>query len=166
MKILTFILPILILSGTATAIAADSSKTVVAAVNGKTITEEQLNTAIGHQLERLRAEEYRIKQGALDELIAKELLENEAKARGMTTAELIEREVESTVPPVPDALVEQALTSAKGAIQDLPKEEAKEKLASMMRAVSVRERRAAFIAGISKRSNVKRFLDPPRRQFG
>jgi protein-disulfide isomerase len=165
MKILTTILPILLLSGTATAIASDSSNTAVAAVNGKTITEEQLNTAIGHQLERLRAEEYRIKQGALDQLIAKELLDNEAKARGMTTAELLDREVERVVPPVDDAVVEQAWASAKGTIRELPKEKAKEQLASMMRAVALRERRVAFVAGLSKRSNVKRFLDPPRLQI-
>jgi len=165
MKMLTTILPILLLSGTAAAMAADSSNAAVAAVNGKTITEEQLNTAVGHQLERLRAEEYRIKQGALDQLIAKELLDKEAKARGITTDELLEREVESSVPPVADSVVEQAWASAKGSIRELPKEKAKEQLASMMRAVAVRERRTAFISSLAKRANVKRFLDPPRLQL-
>lgn len=165
MKTTILILPILLFCGAVAANGGDSAKTAVAAVNGKAITEEQLNTAVGHQLERLRAEEYRIKQGALDQLIAKELLENEAKARGITTDELLEREVESAVPPAAEALVEQAWTSAKGAIRELPKEKAKEQLASMMRAVGVRERRAAFIASLSKRSNVKRFLDPPRLQL-
>jgi protein-disulfide isomerase len=134
----------------------------VATVDGTTVTQAELDAAIGNRLERLHAEEFRIRHAALNELVANILLQREAKARNISVKALLENEVEDQVPPPSDGAVEQAWSTAKGPIQQLPKEAAKAKLASMMRDVSVRQRREEYVASLSKRAQVTSLLEPPR----
>jgi protein-disulfide isomerase len=155
----------LLLCLTGAAFAAEPAvrqKEAVAFVAGKSITSEELQAAIGGRLEKLRADEYRIQREALDGLVADALLEHEAKQRQITVAELLAQEVEAKVPPTADDLVEQALLRARGPIQQLPKEQAKQQIAKGMREIKLRERRQEFVASLGKEAGVVLKLQPPR----
>ena len=76
------------------------SSPVVAVLDGQPITAEEIETVGGAGLTKARLDWYNAQRGAAEELIARRLIEKEAKARNITTAELMRVEVETKVPPV------------------------------------------------------------------
>ncbi len=89
-------------TGAATGTAAPSGD-VVATVNGEKITLAELDKSVRPQLidlERQRGEqEFRIRQQGLDSIIAKKLVDAEAKRRGVNEDQLIKTEVSDKTPP-------------------------------------------------------------------
>src|SRR5215467_1307248 len=69
----------------------------VATVNGQPIYEQELMSVAGASLLELQKQEFAAKSEALDKLIGKKLLEAEAKKKGLTTEELLKREVDSKI---------------------------------------------------------------------
>jgi protein-disulfide isomerase len=101
-------IPMLVLATVLTGVGADDvtpprrPEDAVAQVGGTTITLGQLDDAAAKRLISLRSQEYDILRRALDDLIARTLLENEAKRQGLTLAELKAREIDAKVPAVRD----------------------------------------------------------------
>ena len=76
--------------------------TVLAVVNGVTITPRDLEKATGESVRNLQQQVTEARKRELDLLINSKLLANEAKKRGITTAKLLEQEVVAKVkPPTP-----------------------------------------------------------------
>src|SRR5215510_2833157 len=87
--------------------AQASSGDPVATVAGRPIPEEELLETLGPQQSmQLRMQEYEAKSKALDSLIRLKVVQAEAKKRGISAEQLIEREVESRVAVSTDAAVE------------------------------------------------------------
>src|SRR5437762_535282 len=74
-------------------------QTVVARVNGKAITNKEMDERAAGTLERLRDEEYEARRNALDELVTERLLDAEATTRKVSRDELMRQEVQAKVPP-------------------------------------------------------------------
>src|SRR5215469_8515978 len=72
-------------------------KQAVATVGDQTIYDADLTSSVEGQLQPLRSQEYDIKRKALDNLIEQKILENAAKAKGLTTDQLIQQEVTAKV---------------------------------------------------------------------
>jgi thiol-disulfide isomerase/thioredoxin len=66
-----------------------------AIVDGVAITEEDMAKAAGPKWAQFKAQEYAFKRELIDGAIGQKLLENEAKKRGITVADLRQQEVES-----------------------------------------------------------------------
>ena len=66
---------------TTAAVASDA----VAVVDGETITAAQLEERASKELAQVRAQEYQIREHALDEAISDRLVQKEAKARGLSS---------------------------------------------------------------------------------
>jgi protein-disulfide isomerase len=73
-----------------TAVAAAA---VLAEVNGEVITDEEVEKALGGQLQKLEEQVYQLKRQKLDEMIDERLLSREAAARGLSVEALLERDV-------------------------------------------------------------------------
>ena len=71
-----------------------SQKNVVAIVNGEAVTDEQLNSAIAAQLEAITTQISALKQSGLSKLIDNLLIEQAAKATGVSVAEYLSTHVE------------------------------------------------------------------------
>src|SRR5713101_7170604 len=72
-------------------------KQAVATVGDQTIYDTDLASSAEGQLQPLRSQEFQIKRKALDSLIEQRLLENAAKAKGLTTDQLLKQEVDAKV---------------------------------------------------------------------
>ncbi|HKO54643.1 MAG TPA: SurA N-terminal domain-containing protein, partial [Thermoanaerobaculia bacterium] len=80
---------LLLLAAPALLAASDS----VAVIGKQTVTQAELDQAVGSRMMRIRTEEYNIRKTALDDLIAERLLAAEAARRHITVEELLKTEV-------------------------------------------------------------------------
>src|SRR5262245_17943917 len=89
----TLLFATLILTVPHSLFAQDSQKPV-ATVGGQPIYEQDLLSVSGPGLLDLRKQEYALKSGALNQVIRNKLIEIEAKKRGLSSEELLKREVD------------------------------------------------------------------------
>jgi protein-disulfide isomerase len=76
-----------------------------ATVDGKIIALEEVDRTIGARVAALEEQIFQLRQQRLDALIAEQLLAQEARRRGISVAELLDREVDSQAVPITDAKV-------------------------------------------------------------
>ncbi len=69
----------------------------VATIGTVPVTQDDLNRAVGAKLNRILTDEYNLRRGVLDELIAEKLIDAEAARRHLTAEELLKREVDDKV---------------------------------------------------------------------
>jgi hypothetical protein len=93
------------------------SKQPVATVGDQTIYDQDLASAVEGQLQPLRTQEYDIKRKALDGLIEQKMLENAAKAKGLTTDQLLQQEVDAKVKDPSEDEIEGFYLGAIGEIE-------------------------------------------------
>ena len=142
--------------------AAAGSEQGVAIVGGKTITASQLDAEAANQLMRLRAQEYDIKRRVLDDLIVQMLIENEAKARGITVEELNLREIEQKAAPVTADETKAFYEANKSRFGNKPEAEALKLIETSLAQNKIQQRRTAFLDGLREKAGVKILLEPPR----
>ncbi|HWP85101.1 MAG TPA: thioredoxin domain-containing protein [Terriglobia bacterium] len=133
----------------------------VATVGGAVISQEELDARIQPELQQLRNQEYEIRRQALDELIEEKLLEAEARLRGVTPEELLQREVTSKVPEITDAEVEAFYNGQKDRI-NRPLEEIKEQIRQLLRQSREQQYRQAFLDSLRERASISIRLEAPR----
>src|SRR6185436_12229008 len=79
-------------------ISREASSGVVATINGnRVISSDEIDELIASQVFSLQERIYNIRKNALDNLITKIVLENEAKARGITVEQLNDELMPETV---------------------------------------------------------------------
>ena len=114
---------------------------VIAVINGRqSITWKEVDEAAGAQLVGLLEKVYGLRKKALDDLITKILLEDEAKTRGVTT-ELLKQELLPTAANVHQSQVDRFYAEHRDAFGTLGEEEAKQRVRMDM---ETRERLEAF----------------------
>src|SRR5437867_2272661 len=76
------------------------TENAVALVGDVPVTSADLAVFAKDRLTRLRNEEYTIRRQALDDLVARMLLEQEARRRGITVGALMQTEIDAKAAPV------------------------------------------------------------------
>ena len=76
-----------------------------ATVDGTVIALDEVDRTIGARVAALEEQIFQLRQQRLDALIAEQLLVQEARRRGISVAELLDREVDSQAVPITDAEV-------------------------------------------------------------
>ncbi|HEY0839571.1 MAG TPA: thioredoxin domain-containing protein, partial [Vulgatibacter sp.] len=93
-------------AGTTRAASTEDSATVVASFGDRKITLGELDKSIKKDLSQLdkqyREKKHELRETSLEGLIAKELMEAEAKKRGMSEEEILKAEVDGKSTPVTD----------------------------------------------------------------
>jgi predicted DsbA family dithiol-disulfide isomerase len=112
---------------TAHAQAADAPDAVVATVNGAEITLKQVDEAAGPTVLPLQQQLYAIRKVALDNLITAKILEREAKAQGVSAAEVRRRLTQGEI-NVTRAQVEEAYAQNASFFASMSPDEARERL--------------------------------------
>ena len=74
-----------------------SAASVVAVVNGKEITEQDLLDRVRSELVKFESQVYEVRRNGVEELISEYLLEQAAKARGLSGEELLQQDVDAKV---------------------------------------------------------------------
>ncbi len=143
------------------AAAAAAPSGAAARVNGVDISYTELDKAAASQLVRVRTQEYEIRKTALDTLIDEQLMEAEAKTRGITKDELIKAEVTDKATEPSDAEAK-AYFDANPPRGQVDFEKLKPRVKAFMKRQAEQEARTALITGLREKAGVEVFLEPLR----
>jgi len=142
--------------------AAPSRPSVVASVGGVTIDASELEAAGGARLFTIYTQEYQLRKQLLEDIIAKRLLEKEAKSRGISVDELNRVEVEGKAAPVTEAEAKAFYDQNKGRFGQAVEADALKQIEAGLRQQRITARRAEYVASLRKAAAVKVMLEPPR----
>jgi len=106
---------------------AQAPETVIATVNGREITLQQVDETVSAAVGPLKQQLFAIRRVALDNLIVARLLENEARAQGVSVAELRQRLTRGEI-AVTRAQVEDAYAQNASFFAAMSPDEARERL--------------------------------------
>lgn len=155
------LLVVLALSATVGMAAAQGSE-VVSEINGEKVTRAQLQEQESGMLLQARYDFYKAEQKALDELIAKRLLEAEAGRQHLSVDELLKREVDGKIKD----LTEEQLHTVYDVVAPKESFEAmRGKIQESVRTQRAQKARIAYIDSLREKANVLVLLAPPRADF-
>lgn len=133
---------------------------VLAVVNGRRITEDEVDERLGSKIYGLQNKLYQLRKKALDEIIREQLLAQAAQERGVTAEELRRQLTPATAEVTPEQVA--AIYAKQPQVYgSLDEDEAKRRIKLAL------ENRArlggveTFIAGLKKGNNVEIWLRPP-----
>jgi protein-disulfide isomerase len=146
------------------AAAAEGGGDIVAtASGGVSVTQADLDAAVGTKLFDLQTEIYNKKLQILDDLVGARLESQEAAARKVSVEELLKAEVDDKVSPVSDVDVTSTYERVKGRLPaDKSEAEVKAMIAQQLNDRRRELRHRAFRQELQAKADVRVFLDPPR----
>ena len=162
--VLLFISAFLALTAAAQNADTPKPKQAVATVGDQTIYDTDLASSVEGQLQPLRSQEYDIKRKALDNLVEQKMLENAAKAKGITTEQLLHNEVDSKVKEPNDDVI-QGYYLAQSARLNRPLDDAlKTQLRQAIKNSQLQQLRQDYMKQLRAENKVVVLLSPPRVQ--
>lgn len=139
--------------------------TVVATLNGASITLADVDKPVEGQLQALEKEvmekKHELRKSALERLIVERLLEAEAARRGVSTEDMLAEEIESKVERPDEAEIRAFYEMSAGTPGLPPFDEAKERIAEYLVADSQRRLAQTFFAELRAGATVETFLPEP-----
>jgi predicted DsbA family dithiol-disulfide isomerase len=140
---------------------APKNKQPWAVVNGQPVYEDDLLPRLGSDLQRLRNQEYQLKQRALQNFILEKLWDAEAKKRGLTPEEYLEKEIDAKVPEPTDEEIAAQYQLLKDQWKK-PLSEVKDQVKDSLKQGRVRQARREFFQRLWEGAGVTVLLEPPR----
>lgn len=137
-----------------------SSAPVVAVVNGKEITEQELLDRVRGEMSKLEAQMYEVRRNGAEELISDYLLEQTARSRGLTRDQLLQQEVDSKVGEVTDKEVDNFYAANQARIRK-PLDEVRPQILNYLQQNKLTEARRIYLKGLRDKAQVKVYLTPP-----
>lgn len=144
--------------------ASPADDEVVAEVDGVAISRAELDKRAHSRLGRLRQEEYDLQRDILDEMIDERLLEKEARARGISTADLLKDEVDRQVSPPAPAEIEAVFEASKARLGGRTRQEVIPQIEKMLRERARAARRQQLLSQLREKAAVRLSLVPPRSE--
>jgi len=142
---------------------AQQSAGVLASVNGSVITAQDLEQKEVNHLLQAQYQYYQAERKALDDLISQRLLEQEAQKQGISTDELLKREVDSKVK---DPSEDQLEVYYEGLDAKEPYEQVRGKILDHIRDQRKAKLRTAYIESLRLKSTIVVQLAPPTADIG
>ncbi|HKS24150.1 MAG TPA: thioredoxin domain-containing protein [Thermoanaerobaculia bacterium] len=146
------------------ALVAGETAKPAATIGATAVSQDELEKALGTKLMRLRTEEYNIRRGVLEELIATKLVDAEAARRHVTAEELLKSEVDAKIAVPTAAEIEPIYDGVAERYPGMTKEQAMNDIAEAMRRKRLTVRRTEFVKELRAAAGVKVNLQPPRVQ--
>lgn len=134
---------------------------ILATLDGQPITEKEAEEATGALLHQARISLYEAQRMGVEEVIAKRLLEREAKRRGITLERLLDTEVYAKVGEISPEEVKAFHTQNQARIQQ-PLEKVAKEIERHLKNQQAASRRASLVNELKKQSKIRFLLDPPR----
>ena len=173
---MTFILfSILLLAPSASSIGAQTpdktskpaspsdKKSAVAEVNGKEVTSEEVEGALGARLAQLEEQIYQLKRQRLELIIAERLLASEAARRGVTTQALVDTEVTAKAASVTPEDIDKFYQANKSQIGGVLDTNLRGRITSFLQNQRLDSRREEFLQTLRSQSKV--IINLPTPQF-
>jgi protein-disulfide isomerase len=141
--------------------APDDAVNIVAIVNGqRSITQRDIDELIGPQLYSLQDRVYSLRKNAIENLLVKILLEEEAKIRGMTVEQLKQQLMPEKV-EITQGKIDQIYAESAGSLGNMSEEEARQRIRIDLESHEKIERYKAAIAALRSKAKVEVFLNEP-----
>ena len=154
--------PVVATANAASTTGRDLADPVATYGDGKVVSAAQLDNAARAGVMAARQQMYEARVNALEQLILEDLVDTEAKARGLTTPEeLLVEEIEAKVGPIGDADIEAFFAENSGRMPggiDQMRDRIRDHLTNQAHS----ERMGVYIEELRAKAGVKIFLDPPR----
>jgi len=141
--------------------AAHGCAQPVATVNGQPIYEKDLAPAIEGQMRQLRRQEHALKMNALEDLINRRLLEQEAAARGLSPERLLAEVVDSKVTPPAETEIEALYNAQKDRI-GRPLEEVRAQIRQILHEIRIEQARRDYFNALRRKAKIEILLVPPK----
>ena len=138
------------------------TENAVALVGEVPVTSADLDAFAKDRLTRLRNEEYTIRRQALDDYIARMLLEKEAARRGVAVAELTRTEIEAKAAPVTEDQKRAVYESAPSRFGGMNENQALAQIEANLKQGRLADARRRFVGELRTRAGVKILLSAPR----
>ena len=139
-------------------------KQAVATVGDQTIYDTDLDSSAEGQLQPLRSQEYEIKRKALDSLIEQKMLESAAKAKGLTTDQLLQQEVDAKVKDPSDDVIQGFYLAQSGRLNKPLDDGLKTQIRESIKQAQTRQLRDDYMKRLRSDNKVVVLLSPPRVQ--
>jgi protein-disulfide isomerase len=140
---------------------AEDTQSVLATVEGHNITEADIAGNIAGQMAQINNQIYQAKKRAIDTLITEQLLDREAKKRGLSREQLLQQEVNAKVAPVSDAEVKQVYDNFKARLGNKSLDEVKPQIVQQLQSNKLQQQQQEFTRSLRKAAAVKVLLKPP-----
>ena len=150
--------------GTARPAPEADPKEVVAEVDGKPITLEELDRHASGELQRVRDQQYEVRKSALEDLIGVRLMQKEAAGRGISEEELKRLEIHDKVAPPTAAEIQEIFDANRGRIGRRTREEVEPQIVSSVVQQRTAERTQAFAQALRDQGRVRVLLEQPRAE--
>jgi len=141
---------------------AGSAAKPVALIGSTPISQEELDRAVGAKLTRILTDEYNVKRGVLDDLIATKLIDSEAAKRHLATEQLLKLEVDGKIVPPDISEIEPIYEGVSERYPGMTKEQALNEIAESMRRSRISTRYAEFVRELKRAAGVQVYIQPPR----
>jgi protein-disulfide isomerase len=143
--------------------AAAPDQEVAAVVDGVAISTGELEASARGQLQKLMAQVYQVKKGALEGMIADRLIEKAAKQQGVSKEEYIAQNVDAKAPAPTEEEIRAFYDQQQGRMQ-APFEQMKERIADYLKGTRRNEQMQALVARLKGEADIKVMLEPPRTE--
>ena len=134
---------------------------VVASVGDVTIKRAGLETHVKAKLIEIETSRYEALKEGLDDLIAEELMKQEAAARSTTAEALRKQEVEGKVAEPTAQAIQQVYDQNKEQLQNAPLESVKDRIVQYLKRQGEQQREEAFFAELKSKHKTTIALRPP-----
>ena len=151
---------VLIISAGSTVHGQNGSK-IVAVVNGRNITQDEVDNAVISELFTLEEQIYAHRKAALENLISRLILEAEAGSRGVSIEE-VRRQLTAGKVEVSSGQVEELYSENASAFAAMSPDEAKERLRLDLESQGRMKLYREAVAALRKKANIDIRLEEPR----
>lgn len=135
---------------------------VVAVVNGTTITDAELTDAAQEDLKQFDMQVYKIKKGALDDLIEKKLIEEAAKKDGKSAEAYTKANIDDKIKKPSEEEIKAFYDSHKDQVGGKSFDEVKNSISQFMNRSASQNARNTLMAQLRKDAKVEIKIEPPR----
>jgi protein-disulfide isomerase len=133
----------------------------VATVGGHTITRAELETHVRPKLIEIENERYEALREGLDEMVAEEIMKQEAKARGITPEALEKAEIDAKVAEPTDDEIQKVYDENKAQLSGQTLEQTKPRIVAYLKQQKAETRRGAFLEELKGKYKTAVTLRPP-----
>ena len=143
-------------------VAGPARAETVATVGDTPISRETLEKHVKPKLVEVENQRYEVLNEGLDELISEQLLEKEAKARNVTTEQLVAVEITAKVAAPTDAEIQKVYDDNKAQLQGQTLEQVKPRIVEFLKQQKGAERQQAFLTELKGKYKTSVALKPPK----
>jgi len=143
-------------------VAGPAWSETVATVGDTPISREALEKHVKPKLVEVENQRYEVLSEGLDELISEQLIEKEAKARNVTTDQLVATEITAKVAEPTDEEIQKVYDDNKAQLQGQTLEQVKPRIVEFLKQQKGAERQEAFITELKGKYKTSVALKPPK----